>query len=295
MNKKKLTVAAVQMHATEDIEENARKIVGYLRSLAKEGVEVAAFHEGVLFGYSCRPAFWKRFDPARIEKAEKQIIHTCKQHGIATVVGSVHEEDGTRFNSLLVVDRDGSVAGRYGKIHLAGEKWCEPSQHLPIYTLCGVDCCFLICHDVRYPELVRLPAAAGAKICFFCSCESSITSEHKLSAYRAMPIARATENTIYLVMANAPADPKDIDRPGSSHGESKFVHPDGNVLAEAGYFSEEAIVQELDLSAATGSMARRAVEDHTSLRDWLQKGLSIVERPSRKTNGRAKGRKSSRV
>lgn len=285
--KKKLRVAAVQMHAGEDIEANAKKIVGYLRRLAKEGVEVAAFHEGVLFGYSCRPAFWKRLDLARIEKAEKQIVRCCKQNGIAAVVGSVHVEDGTRFNSLLIVDRDGTVAGRYGKIHLAGERWCEPSQHLPIYRLCGVDCCFLICHDVRYPELVRLPAAAGAKVCFFCSCESPITSEHKLSAYRAMPIARATENGIYLVMANAPADPVDINRSGSSHGESKFIDPDGNVMSEAGYFTESVLVEDLDLSTANGSVARRAVEDHTALRSWLQEGLSIVDRPRRQSTRRA--------
>jgi predicted amidohydrolase len=295
MKKKTLKVAAVQMHAGEDIEANARKIVGYLKELAKKRVEVAAFHEGVLFGYACRPAFWKRFDPARIAKAEKQIIRTCKQHRIATVVGSVHEEDGSRFNSLLIVDRDGTVAGRYGKIHLAGEKWCEPSQHLPIYRLCGVDCCFLICHDVRYPELVRLPAAAGAQVCFFCSCESPITSEHKLSAYRAMPIARATENGIYVVMANAPADPNDINRTGSSHGESKFIHPDGNVLIESGYFTEEAIVRDLDLAAASGSVAQRAVEDHTALRSWLQEGLEIVKRPPRRSNGRARVAKTANV
>ena len=87
-------------------------------------------------------------------------------------------------------------------------------------------------------------------------------------------------------MANAPADPKDINRSGSSHGESKVIHPDGNVLQEAGYFTEEVIVQDLDLSAATGSMARRAVEDHTALRDWLQDGLAIVERPARKASAR---------
>ena len=110
----------------------------------------------------------------------------------------------------------------------------SPLNTSPSTGLCGVPCCFLICHDIRYPELVRLPAAAGAEVCFFCSCESSVTLEHKLSAYRAMPISRATENGIYVVMANAPADPSDIDRAGSSHGESKIIHPDGNVMAEAG-------------------------------------------------------------
>jgi len=98
-----------------------------------------------------------------------------------------------------------------------------------------------------------------------------------------MPIARATENGIYLVMANAPADRTDIDRSGSSHGESKFIHPDGNVIAEAGYFTEEVLVQSLDLTAASGGVAKRAVEDHTALRAWMKEGLKIVEHPQRKT------------
>ena len=106
-----------------------------------------------------------------------------------------------------------------------------------------------------------------------------------------MPIARATENGIYLVMANAPANPDDIRSAGSSHGESKFIHPDGNVLQEAGYFTDEVLVEDLDLTAATGSLARRAVEDHTSLREWMQQGLSIVERPIRPTNGRVRQKK----
>ena len=56
-----------------------------------------------------------------------------------------------------------------------------------------------------------LPAIAGAQLCWFCSNESGLTFEHKLSAYQAMPIARATENSIFLVMANAPANKKMID------------------------------------------------------------------------------------
>ena len=287
MARKTLTVAAVQMQVGQDIEDNARRAVEKLKELAAKGVDVAAFQEGFLYGYTSKPTFWNRLDPKRLPAAEARVIRACKRYKIAAVLGTAHLEGTTRFNSLLVIDRDGSVEGRYGKIHLAGEKWCEPSQHLPIYNLCGIPCCFIICHDVRYPELVRLPAAAGAKICFFCSCESTIEAEYKLSAYRAMPISRATENGIYLVMANAPAHANDLKSASSSHGESKVIHPDGNVMAEAGFFGEEDVVCTIDLAAATGGVARRAVNDHTSLRDWLQAGLDIVERPRATANGRA--------
>ncbi len=278
MSRRWLRVAACQIHAGEDIEKNTCEIVERLRTCARKKVDVAAFHEGVLYGYCNRPDFWSSLDQVRIEKAERRIIRACREMGIAAVVGSTHLERGQRYNSLIAIDRDGRVQGRYGKIHLAGECWCAPAQHLPIYRLCGVPCCFLICHDIRYPELVRLPAAAGAKICFFSSCESSVTAEHKLSAYRAMPISRATENDIYVVMANAPADPSDINRAGSSHGESKIIYPDGNVIAEAGIFTDEIVIHNLDLYRASRNIALRAANDITRLREWMREGVKLVDR-----------------
>ena len=79
---KKLRVAACQLLAGEDIESNAKKIVDRLRSCARDGVDVAAFHEGVLYGYSCRPEFWDTFDQKRIEKAERRIVRSCQTLGI---------------------------------------------------------------------------------------------------------------------------------------------------------------------------------------------------------------------
>ena len=52
-------------------------------------------------------------------------------------------------------------------------------------------------------------------------------------------------------------------------------------------FTEETLIQDLDLNAADGRVARRAVNDVTCLRDWLQEGLDLVEKAPRETNGRA--------
>ena len=83
---------------------------------------------------------------------------------------------------------------------------------------------------------------------------------------------------IYLVMANTPADKEDIQRPGSSHGNSKIVNPDGNVLVEAGFFTEEIVVADLDLSKASCGIARRSTREETVLQEWLQAGLKFVVR-----------------
>ena len=278
-NRGKIKVGACQILTTEDVRENADRVVEKLREAAAQGIEILSFPEGALFGYCCRADYWESAQLEWFQNAEAEISAVCRENNIAAVVGSAHREDGKWVNSLAIFDRDGTLKFRYGKTFLAGEKWCINNRGpLPVVNLAGVDCCFIICHDVRYPELVRLPAAVGARVCFFCSCESGLTSEYKLSAYRAMPISRATENGIYLVMANTPADKDDIRRPGSSHGNSKIVHPNGNVLVETGFFTEEIVAAELDLSKAGGGVARRAVSEETILREWLQAGLKFVVR-----------------
>ena len=277
MNNGNMKVGACQILTTADVRKSAHKVIEKLREAADQGIEILSFPEGALFGYCCRADYWDNAKLEWFQDAEAEISAACKENNIATVVGSAHMEGGKWVNSLAIFDGDGILKTHYGKTFLAGEKWCINNRGpLPIVNLVDVDCCFIICYDVRYPELVRLPAAIGAQICFFCSCESGLTAEHKLSAYRAMPISRATESSIYLVMANTPADKDDIRRPGSSHGNSKIIHPDGNVLVEAGFFTEEIVAADLDLSKANCGMAKRAAAEDTILREWLQAGQEFV-------------------
>ena len=91
-----------------------------------------------------------------------------------------------------------------------------------------------------------------------------------------MPISRATENGIYLLMANTPANPDDIRSPGSSHGNSKIVHPDGNVIKEAGFFGDTIVAETIDLSQATGGQAKRTYDEDTILREWFRQGCEFV-------------------
>lgn len=290
-----ICVAACQILSYPDPQRSADKVLHWLKKAAKRGVDVIAFPEACLCGYTCDPIYWAHATPQDFERAEARIIEAAKDLDIAVVLGSAHWGESTCgnavpvFNSLLVIDKGGAVRGRYAKTHLA-EDWSTPGKTLPIYSLAGVDSCFLVCHDIRYPELVRLPAIVGAQICYFCSCESGLLAEYKLSAYRAMPISRAAENTIYLVMANAPADPKNMDSPSQSHGNSKIIDPQGNVLDEAGYFEERLVAVTIDLEAATRAMARRAVNDETILRPWLLEGTRFVTKESSNSFQRSESR-----
>ena len=268
-------VAACQTRTFADPERSARKVLQWLGQAAALGVDVVAFPEACLCGYACDPAYWEQANPEDFARAESLVVETATKLDLAVVLGTAHWEEGQLKNSLLVIDKGGLVRGRYAKTHLA-ESWPTPGKALPVYEVAGVASCFLVCHDIRYPELVRLPAIAGAQICYFCSCESGLLAEHKLSAYRSMPISRAAENDVFVVMTNAPADPLHLDGPSQSHGNSKIIDPDGNVIDEAGYFQERLVVASLEVSAARRRFALRAADDDTILRGWMRSGVELV-------------------
>jgi predicted amidohydrolase len=274
----KLRVAACQTLTYPDVARSADKIIHWLERAKEDGIDVVTFPEAGICGYQNDPVYWASADPDAFLAAEEAITNRASELDIAVVLGSAHWEGGQLFNSLLVIDKGGIVRGRYAKTHLA-EDWPAPGRKLPIYDVAGVASCFIICHDVRYPELVRLPAVAGARICYFCSNESGFVKEFKLSAYNAMPIARATENSIFCVMANAPADLNDGRSVSQSHGNSKIIHPHGYVLDEAGFFEERFVTATIEVDDANRSIARRAAEDETILRSWMNEGIDLVDMP----------------
>ena len=273
----KMRVSACQISTGPDIGESSEKIIEWIGRASGEDMDIVAFPEATLCGYTCDPSYWEEVDPGEFADAENAIIEASREMDIGLVLGTAHRDGGDWYNDILAIDRGGEVRGRYSKTHLA-ESWSTPGRVLPIYELAGIKSCFLICHDIRYPELVRLPAISGAQLCYFCSNESGLVSEHKLSAYRAMPIARATENGIFLVMANAPADRDNIASGSQSHGNSKVVHPDGNVLAEAGHFEETLVAATIETRDATRGCAKRSVNDETVLRQWMRLGTRMVEK-----------------
>lgn len=271
----KLRVAACQILTSSDVLKSTEKILYWIERAAEDNIDVVSFPEACTCGYSGDPEYWKNANPADFKEAEKILMEASARYNIAMVVGTPYWESGVLYNSLLCLDKGGVFRGYYSKTHLA-EKWPQSGKTLPVYTLAGVKSCFIICHDVRYPELVRLPTIAGAQICYFCSNEAGLTKEQKLSAYRAMPISRATENSIFCVMANAPADAEDINGKSQSHGNSKIIDPDGNVIDEAGFFEERLVAATIDLGKANRKMALRSFNDDSILKKWMTEGAKLV-------------------
>ena len=265
-------VATVQLRSSTD-----RDLVGNLASIrealvrcAQAGVRVAVFPECALTGYN--EAAIQAASEQQLLAAEAAIAETCRQHKIAAIVGSPYRSGDRLFNSATVFQSDGTIIERYHKVQLA-EGWPTPGDHLSVFPIDGVPCSIIICHDERYPELVRLPVLAGARVVFYLSHESGIKDERKIGPYRAQIQARAVENSIFIVHANAPAN---ADLSGS-HGQSRIIAPDGNLIGkEASMFDEETLIGELEMRRATAQNALNSIR-RGPLTRWWEDGIAQVK------------------
>lgn len=263
-----LKVAAVQFRSSFDIADNTRRIVASLEKLAGDGVQVAVFPECAVTGYHTGPSIDATAE--QLEAAAAEIGRACARKRIGAVVGSVYKTGGRVYNVALVYNEKGELVERYGKLQLAGEKWATPGNHMALFELGGVPSTVIICHDERYPEFVRLPAMAGARVVYYISHESGMKNEQKLPGYRAQMMARAVENQIFAVAANAPGNIADNS---GSHGQSRLIKDDGNIVQEASIYGEDVLVG--SFSIKPGKLTR-PLEGVTGA--WWKQGLEQLRR-----------------
>lgn len=267
-----LRVAAVQMRSEPDLRANVAKIRQLLADCAARGAQVAAFPECAVSSYD-RDAIHANSAQALAE-AEAAIATACRNLRIAAIVGLPRLRDGRIFNEALVLNARGETVTRYAKVYLTGAeaKWpFAPGTELPaVFPLGPTFASVMICHDSRFPELCTLPVLAGARVVFYISHEAALIKETKIGPYRAQVQARAVENRIFVVHANAPAN----DLRTGSHGQSRIVNPEGIILQEASLLQEEIIVADLDLAAANGERAKETLEGPFG--DWWREGIKRV-------------------
>jgi predicted amidohydrolase len=260
----KVKVAAVQFRSSFDVTENRRRIVHTLERLAEQGVNVAAFPECALTGYRDDAM---TTSAEEVSAAEEEIRQTCGTRKIAAVVGSIYRINGHTYDTAVVFGSRGDLRERYGKLMLAGEKWATSGNHIALFELEGVPSTVIICHDERYPELVRLPALCGARLVYYISSESGMAEEWKLKPYRAQMVARAVENTVYVVAANTPGNLNDNS---GSHGQSRLIQDDGNILKEASFYGEDVLIESLEIKLKPDRLAPPL---EGLMADWWRQGV----------------------
>jgi predicted amidohydrolase len=258
------------MPSTRDLASNVRKIKDHLAQSAKDGARIVVFPECALTGYFDN-AFMQALSAEQLADAEQQVAEACRKLNVYAIVGTPYRDGNRLYNSAVIFNAKGAVLARYHKIQLA-ESWPESGRRLIVFKIDDVPASIIICHDERYPELVRLPVLAGARVVFYVSHESGLDKESKIVPYRAQIQARAVENTVYVVQANAPAN---TDSTGS-HGQSRLIAPDGNLIEEASIFGEDVITATLNLERATGRQAQQSI-DRGPLADWWRSGVAKVD------------------
>ncbi len=274
-----LRAAAVQFRASGNLLDNCERITEKLTRLSADGVRVAAFPECAATSYDDTVII--AVTPNDLVEAERRISAACQLTSMYAVVGMPYDHDGNRYNGAVVWGPDGSCVARYAKIQLIGETWFTPGSRPVLFRVDDVPCSVIICYDARFPELVRLPVLAGAQVVFYLSCETDITDEPRMDQYRSQLVARAVENTVYVICANTPMGEVWMED-GTPHtwgrnanGRSRIIQPDGTIVEEASVWGEDTVIADLDIGSATRQLAELSRESPT-FRDWWDSGLRLL-------------------
>ena len=274
-SKGQLTIAAAQMKFRAEIGENVSWITKVIRCTARTGSDVILFPECAVTGYNCDFA---KISRAQIEVALQTIASEARATRTCVLVGSPTFSGSKRFNSLVIFDRQGRRIFCYSKIHLTtrDKRFFSPGDILALFRIAGVPCTAIICHERRYPELVRLPVMLGAQVVFHpnAGLDSLPVSKSKRHGRDGI-VARAFENEVYYVFANSVGPQGD----GLwSAGDSKIVAPDSRVLALANHRDETVIQAKIDLSLAGRQYAREALQQPAFLRTHWREMITACRR-----------------
>ena len=249
-----MKVAAVQINAGNNKEENIRKAVSFVgRAISKKAdliclPEVFNFR-GVFKSEKARLDIAERIPGASI----KPFAEIAKRRRVFILCGSIYEKvPGQKkvYNTSVLINPSGKVAAKYRKIHLfdavIGRKKISESAnflsgHKKILTdIRGFKTGLSVCYDLRFPDLYQAYGRNGADLLCVPSAFTKKTGE---AHWETLLKARAIENLCYVI---APDQIGQDGRGVAAYGRSMIVDPWGKVLAKASPNKEEIIFADVD-------------------------------------------------
>ncbi len=261
----KLTIALVQQSCDENRDINLAKSIESIRKASSMGAKLVVMQELHAGLYFCQCE-----DPANFDQAEAIpgpttdiFSDVAKEFGVV-IVTSLFERraPGLYHNTAVVFDSDGSIAGKYRKMHIPDdpafyEKFYFTPGDLgfsPIRTSAG-NLGVMVCWDQWYPEAARLMSLAGAELLIYPTAigwDPNDSDEEKIrqkDAWMTIQRAHAVANGIPVVSVNRTGfepDPAGIGAGIDFWGGSFVAGPQGELLAQAGA-NEEVLIVESDL------------------------------------------------
>jgi len=263
-----MLVSLAQIGSTDDKAHNLCLVRDAVASAADAGADLVLFPEYAMYEKKAVDGTFAGAAESLDGPFGAEIAKLASRWGVAIVAGMVEANPhGTRpYNTLIAVDRDGRLAARYRKMHLFDARgfresdWIAPAPDLePVTFVVGdIRVGLMTCYDLRFPELGRDLADAGADLVAVCS--SWVPGEHKADHWQVLARARAIENA-YYVAAVSQASPISI-------GRSVVCGPQGEVIAE---------VDELP-QVVTATIDRRTITTARELDPALQNRRHSIRR-----------------
>lgn len=260
-----MKVGLVQQKNTADIPANIQKLQDNIRKAAAMGAELVVLqelHNGLYFCQTENTEIFNQAEPIPGPSTET-FGKLAKELGIVLVLSLFERRaPGLYHNTAVVLEKDGSIAGKYRKMHIPD----DPAYYEKFYFTPGdlgfepIDTSVgrlgvLVCWDQWYPEAARLMAMRGAEMLIYPTAigwESTDTEEEKkrqLNAWITVQRGHAVANGLPVITVNRTGhepDPSGQTNGIQFWGNSFVAGPQGELLAEFTNEQEEVLVVEVD-------------------------------------------------
>ena len=254
-----MKIGIIQQHNGKDVKTNVLHLVTKIRQLAKEGAELIVLQELHNSLYFCKQEDVNLFDLAEtIPGPSTEIFgNLAKELGIVIVVSLFERRaTGLYHNTAVVLEKDGTIAGKYRKMHIPDdpgyyEKFYFTPGDLgfkPIETSVG-RLGVLVCWDQWYPEAARLMALAGAELLIYPTAigydpnDTKEEQERQRMAWQTVQRGHAVANGLPVITVNRVGEEEGVPFWGTSF----VAGPQGELLYEAPKNQEELAVVEVDM------------------------------------------------
>ena len=297
-----MRIGLVQQANTADIQGNVERLKANIRRAASDGAELVVLQELHNGLYFCQTEDTRLFDLAEPipGPSTEAFGELAKELGIVLVLSLFERRvPGLYHNTAVVLERDGSIAGKYRKMHIPD----DPAYYEKFYFTPGdlgfepIDTSVgrlgvLVCWDQWYPEAARLMAMRGADLLIYPTAigwESSDTNEEKarqLGAWVTVQRGHAVANGLPVVSVNRVGhepDPSGQTNGIRFWGNSFVAGPQGELLAELPNDEDTVRVVEVDM-ARSENVRRwwpffrdRRIDAFGGLTERFLKGLSFID------------------
>ena len=254
-----MKIGLIQQHNTADIADNKKRLAKKIGELAQQGAELIVLQELHNGLYFCQTENVNVFDQAEtIPGPSTEFFgNLAKQYGVV-IVTSLFERRSTGLyhNTAVVLEKDGSIAGKYRKMHIPDDPGYYEKFYFtpgdigfqPIQTSIG-KLGVLVCWDQWYPEAARLMALHGAELLIYPTAigydtnDTKEEQERQRMAWQTVQRGHAVANGLPVITVNRVGEEDGVPFWGTSF----VAGPQGELLYEASTTEEECVIVEVDM------------------------------------------------